>query len=451
MLLRRKERYENLLHQFFRNTGAIILYCKYCPVIFCFPYLDFNRCIFPSPQSLNCTFYNIDQHLSQQIGIGIQLQIFRNSGHIDLHRIEIIFGTTQNHNPLYEFTDIEQLPAGCRYSRKFPVRLDKRNQTFTGFADDMQPVHRCRTDSVGIHALIFVQIQQGIAQRSNRCYGVHNFMGKHTNQLDPGLDFFFIHFIINIVYDDQSLCLIIDRNSSYLNTQLYRSSLHRQRKSLVIPRFQGIEKRGHCRVNPVQLTRMGKHIQSQQFQCRNIGLQNKPLRIQNYNTRMYTAQNHLIKFFFLLSLYPGFLNDMLHLVQNIIQKHFRTGSFLLPKIHRIVVIFHRLEKICQFTVHCIIKRQCFRNIIYHDQCRYNSPSVVSSDKKNTCRYGTGNNNQQEKQQMQGYSSKHSYLIKFRTAGITNRISSFYYTRSAGLSPTELQQPTNFRYYDPEPA
>ena len=141
--------------------------------------------------------------------------------------------------------------------------------------DESQQFGSCFVD--GFQALLQVFIlcnpgKQSFAQRSNRRDGIHDFMGQHTNQLDPRIHLLIAQFVAHVAQGDDAHVLVFQHGLRLMLCQVFILQLS------------------------FYLVHVGKHIRIEQPEGCLVVLQDVVVTIHHQDARIHRIQNLLVIF-----------------------------------------------------------------------------------------------------------------------------------------------------------
>ena len=207
------------------------------------------------------SFYGILQkiryYVSEETLIGINQQIFGRNRNL-------YFVVAEQRHSFQEWFYIEK----CR------LRLGNMGEAAI-VVNESQQLGSCFVD--GFQALLQVFIlcnpgKQSFAQRSNRRDGIHDFMGQHTNQLDPRIHFLIAQFVAHVAQGDDAHVLVFQHGLRLMLCQV-----------LVLQLF-------------FYLVHVGKHIRIEQPEGCLVVLQDVVVTIHHKDARIHRIQNLLVIF-----------------------------------------------------------------------------------------------------------------------------------------------------------
>ena len=124
---------------FLRNDGAVVADFYQDGFLFVTIGFYFDQAVFLlASDCLHGVFQQIQDNLRNQVLVRIDDQVGRLDADVDRDVREVVVMTGEFHHAFYELLDIEQGRFRRRDMREFPIRLHKRNQTFSGRADHFQ-------------------------------------------------------------------------------------------------------------------------------------------------------------------------------------------------------------------------------------------------------------------------------------------------------------------------
>ena len=169
-----------------------------------------------------------------------------------------------------------------------------------------------------IHSLLDSPFTQGIAQRDDRCNGIHDFMCQDTNQFLPCLHFVFFQNGTDILQVDKAQIgchcgILCDRHRHILHNffLIYTNHLH-------FTRLQGSQNKREIRIQVTQFFQLMNGMSTQILNPGPVHPTYFPFFIRNQNTRIYRIkQGFEISMLFLLFRQLGtklshYLIDILH-------------------------------------------------------------------------------------------------------------------------------------------
>lgn len=231
------------------------------------------------PESFYGILQKIRYYVREEALIGVNQQILGRNFYL-------YFVVAEQRHSFQEWFHIEESRLRLGNMGKTAIVVDESQQFGSCFVD-------------GFQALLQVFIlcnpgKQSFAQRSNRRDGIHDFMGQHTNQLDPRIHFLIAQLVAHVAQGDDAHVLVFQHGLRLMLCQVF------------ILQF------------PFYLVHVGKHIRIKQPEGCLIMLQDVVVAIHHQDARIHRIQNLLVIFLPIHLLLSRMLQEKLDAVEGLV-------------------------------------------------------------------------------------------------------------------------------------
>lgn len=163
--------------------------------------------------------------------------------------------------------------------------------------NESQQLGSCFVDGFQTLLQVFILCnpgKQSFAQRSNRCDGIHDFMGQHPNQLDPRIHFLIAQLVAHVAQGDDAHVLVFQHGLCLMLCQVFILQLS------------------------FYLVHVGKHIRIEQPEGSLVVLQDVVVAIHHQDACIHRIQNLLVIFLPIHLLLSRVLQEKLDAVEGLV-------------------------------------------------------------------------------------------------------------------------------------